>query len=190
MPIPTTSLRARAACSPVTRPRGRPDGGGDLHQRRVRRRSRPRQARRAGPRPDTGRASAARRARRGLCPVLGVTHLETLGYHDSGWTTGSTSHARTCSATCRWRSPWTGSSPSCALPARCHRDLRRHGGYNHPDHLQAHRVTVAAMGAPASRPSCTSRPARRRDWARLRELLGGRARCRRPGADADRGMRQ
>jgi LmbE family N-acetylglucosaminyl deacetylase len=46
-----------------------------------------------------------------------------------------------------------------------------HGGYNHPDHLQAHRITVAAVertGIPAKLYFIARR---RRDFQRLRETM-------------------
>ena len=45
------------------------------------------------------------------------------------------------------------------------------GGYNHPDHLQAHRITVAAYeetGIPAKLYFIARR---RRDWERMREIM-------------------
>lgn len=49
-----------------------------------------------------------------------------------------------------------------------------HGGYGHPDHVQAHRVTHAAVGLARRRPrlleSTMNRDAMRRQYQRLREL--------------------
>ena len=123
------------------------------------------------------------------CARLGVTHLELLGYHDSGMDTWE--YKSRPDAFC-----------NVALDVSAGRvaDLMRRyepdvvvtyddrGGYNHPDHLQAHRVTVAAAertGIPAKL-YLTARPAR--TWARLREVLAelGQEMPARPVPDEDR----
>ena len=123
------------------------------------------------------------------CARLGVTHLELLGYHDSGMDTWE--YKSRPDAFC-----------NVALDVSAGRvaDLMRRykpdvvvtyddrGGYNHPDHLQAHRVTVAAArrtGIPAKL-YLTARPAR--TWARLREVLAelGQETPARPVPDEDR----
>ena len=82
------------------------------------------------------------------CALLGVNHLELLGYRDSGM------------------DGWTGNSHSDAFAnvevdvaaARVVELMERYrpqvvvtydanGGYGHPDHIQAHRVTMAAVQA-------------------------------------------
>lgn len=82
------------------------------------------------------------------CAVLGISHLETLGYHDSGMM--------------GWRqntapgSFWT--TPVLEVAARLGALIERYqpqvvvtydanGFYGHPDHIQAHRATVAALEA-------------------------------------------
>ncbi len=106
------------------------------------------------------------------CARLGVTHLELLGYHDSGmddWEYKSRPDAF-CNV------PLDVSADRVAeLMRRYQPDVvvtyNDQGGYNHPDHLQAHRVTMAAVertGIPAKL-YLTARPAR--TWARLREVL-------------------
>ncbi|HEY2302477.1 MAG TPA: PIG-L family deacetylase [Acidimicrobiales bacterium] len=123
------------------------------------------------------------------CARLGVTHLELLGYHDSGMDTWE--YKSRPDAFC-----------NVALDVSAGRvaDLMRRyepdvvvtyddrGGYNHPDHLQAHRVAVAAAertGIPAKL-YLTARPAR--TWARLREVLAelGQEMPARPVPDEDR----
>jgi LmbE family N-acetylglucosaminyl deacetylase len=123
------------------------------------------------------------------CARLGVTHLELLGYHDSGMDTWE--YKSRPDAFC-----------NVALDVSAGRvaDLMRRyepdvvvtyddrGGYNHPDHLQAHRVAVAAAertGIPVKL-YLTARPAR--TWARLREVLAelGQEMPVRPVPDEDR----
>ena len=79
------------------------------------------------------------------CDVLGVTHLEMLGYRDSGmdgWPQNTADGAF-----------WT--IPVAQAAARLSRLMEHyqpqvvvtydeHGLYGHPDHIQAHRVTMAA----------------------------------------------
>jgi LmbE family N-acetylglucosaminyl deacetylase len=79
------------------------------------------------------------------CAILGVEHLELLGFHDSGmigwaendrsgsfWSTGVTEAA----------------APLVALMERYQPDVvvtyDANGFYGHPDHIQAHRITIAA----------------------------------------------
>ncbi len=87
------------------------------------------------------------------CAVLGVTHLELLGYRDSGmegwpqngadgsfWTTPvNTAAARLEELMARYR-------PQVVVT------YDERGFYGHPDHIQAHRITMAAAdstGIPA-----------------------------------------
>jgi LmbE family N-acetylglucosaminyl deacetylase len=92
-------------------------------------------------------AVAARRHQELLasCAVLGISHLELLGYRDSGmdgWPQNTADGAF-----------WT--VPVAEAAARLGALLERyqpqvvityddHGFYGHPDHIQAHRVTMAA----------------------------------------------
>ena len=80
--------------------------------------------------------------------LLGVTHLYKLGYHDSGmqgWTTNGDSEA------------FINADPESVI-CRLVKIIRRHcpevvvtydenGGYGHPDHIMAHRMSVAAIEA-------------------------------------------
>ncbi len=94
-----------------------------------------------------------RRELEASCDVLGVSHLEVLGYHDSGMEGWPQNDAPGSF----WRTP---------VPEAGHRlaDLMRryrpdvvvtydeNGFYGHPDHIQANRVTHAAIeecGIPA-----------------------------------------
>jgi LmbE family N-acetylglucosaminyl deacetylase len=105
------------------------------------------------------------------CAALGVSHLEMLGYKDSGmagWA-GNNEPAAFCNVPV--------DEPAAAVAEL----IRRHqpqvlitydanGGYGHPDHIQAHRVAMAAMGL-AGTVSKTYQTARgRRDAERLAEL--------------------
>jgi LmbE family N-acetylglucosaminyl deacetylase len=87
------------------------------------------------------------------CAALKVTHLEVLGYPDSGMMGWPTNDAD--------GSFWT--TPVPAAAARLGELIRRYepdvivtydenGFYGHPDHIQAHRITMAAVeltGSPA-----------------------------------------
>ena len=80
------------------------------------------------------------------CEVLGVSHLELLGYHDSGMMGWPQNDAPGSF----WQTP-------IAEPAARLADLMRkyrpqvvvtydeNGFYGHPDHIQAHRITHAAL---------------------------------------------
>lgn len=80
------------------------------------------------------------------CAVLGVTHLELLGYPDSGMMGWAQNDAP--------GSFWT--TPVDAAAARLGELIARYrpdvvvtydenGFYGHPDHIQAHRITMAAL---------------------------------------------
>jgi N-acetyl-1-D-myo-inositol-2-amino-2-deoxy-alpha-D-glucopyranoside deacetylase len=80
------------------------------------------------------------------CAALGVGHLELLGYHDSGmmgWPQNDAPEAF-------WRADVGEAADRLAgLMARYRPQVvvtyDEHGFYGHPDHIQAHRVTVAAI---------------------------------------------
>jgi LmbE family N-acetylglucosaminyl deacetylase len=85
--------------------------------------------------------------------VLGVTDLELLGYADSGmmgWATNAAPHAF-------WNTPVDAAAARLAALMRHYRPdvvvtYDENGFYGHPDHIQAHRVTMAAVhstGIPA-----------------------------------------
>jgi LmbE family N-acetylglucosaminyl deacetylase len=80
------------------------------------------------------------------CAVLGVSHLELLGYHDSGmmgWAQNDAPEAF-------WRAGVDEPARRLAGLMASYRPqvvvtYDANGFYGHPDHIQAHRVTVAAF---------------------------------------------
>jgi LmbE family N-acetylglucosaminyl deacetylase len=103
---------------------------------------------------------------------LGVAHLELLGYHDSGmadWRFKHDDHAFAnvplAESVGRLAGLFEQYRPDVVIT------YDDNGGYNHPDHLQAHRITVAAYeetGIPAKLYFIARR---RRDWERMREIM-------------------
>jgi LmbE family N-acetylglucosaminyl deacetylase len=80
------------------------------------------------------------------CEVLGVTHLEVLGYHDSGMMGWEQNDAPGSF----WSMPVDDAAePLVALMERYQPDVvvtyDDFGFYGHPDHIQAHRITMAAL---------------------------------------------
>src|SRR5688572_28378188 len=106
------------------------------------------------------------------CDALGVSDLELLGYHDSGMADWRHRHREDVFCSVDLEEPvgrlvtlFETYRPDVVVTY----DERR--GYNHPDHVQAHRITVAAVertGIP-SKLYFTAR--RRRDFGRIREIL-------------------
>ena len=82
------------------------------------------------------------------CEVLGVSHLELLGYHDSGmdgWPQNDASRSF-------WRTPVEEPAARLADLMRRYRPqvvvtYDENGFYGHPDHIQANRITLAAVKA-------------------------------------------
>jgi len=80
--------------------------------------------------------------------ILGVTHLEQLGYADSGmlgWPQNEAPHAF-------WNTPVAEAAQRLAELMRRYRPdvvvtYDEYGFYGHPDHIQAHRITMAAVEA-------------------------------------------
>ncbi len=80
------------------------------------------------------------------CEALKVTHLETLGYADSGmmgWTTNGAPGAF-------WNTPVAEAADRLTELIRRYRPdvvvtYDGNGFYGHPDHIQAHRITMAAI---------------------------------------------
>ena len=80
------------------------------------------------------------------CAVLKVSHTETLGYGDSGmmgWPANSAPGAF-------WTTPVAEAAERLAGIIRRYRPdvivtYDENGGYGHPDHIQTHRVTMAAL---------------------------------------------
>ena len=94
-----------------------------------------------------------RRELEASCDVLGVSHLELLGYHDSGmegWPQNDAPNSF-------WRTPVDEAARRLADLMRRYEPqvvvtYDEKGFYGHPDHIQAHRVTraaIAACGIPA-----------------------------------------
>ena len=87
-----------------------------------------------------------RRELEASCAALGVDHLELLGYHDSGmmgWPQNDADHAF-------WRADVGQAAERLAGLIERYRPqvvvtYDEHGFYGHPDHIQAHRITVAAV---------------------------------------------
>ncbi len=106
------------------------------------------------------------------CQQLGVTHLETLGYHDSGmpdWpykdeeevffnVPQEQSVGRLIELVERYR-------PDVIVT------YDDSGGYNHPDHVQAHRIAVEAFRRTGIAAKLYFIARRRRDWEKLRERM-------------------
>ncbi|MFF5173231.1 PIG-L family deacetylase [Micromonospora sp. NPDC000089] len=82
------------------------------------------------------------------CAVLKVSHLETLGYADSGmmgWATNDQPGAF-------WTTPVAEAAERLAELIRRYRPdvvvtYDENGFYGHPDHIQAHRITMAAVAS-------------------------------------------
>jgi LmbE family N-acetylglucosaminyl deacetylase len=85
------------------------------------------------------------------CRVLGVRHLEMLGYHDSGMAGWDSNNAAGAFATIPVD---VAAQPLSALVENYRPDVvvtyDDFGFYGHPDHIQAHRITVAAVQATGS----------------------------------------
>jgi LmbE family N-acetylglucosaminyl deacetylase len=87
------------------------------------------------------------------CEVLGVSHLELLGYHDSGMMGWPQNEAPGSF----WRTPVDEPADHLAGLLRAYQPqvvvtYDENGFYGHPDHIQANRITVAALemsGIPA-----------------------------------------
>jgi LmbE family N-acetylglucosaminyl deacetylase len=106
------------------------------------------------------------------CDHLGVSHLELLGYHDSGMPEWRHKH----------RDEVFCNVPVGESAARLVELFERYqpnvvvtyddnGGYNHPDHLQAHRITVAAVERTDLPAKLYLIARRRRDFERMWQLM-------------------
>ena len=106
------------------------------------------------------------------CTTLGVTHLEMLGYSDSGMPDWESKDR----AGVFWNVPIEESTDRLAKLYELYRPdvvvtYDEAGGYNHPDHVQASRITFAALQATGIPRKAYLIARRRRDWANLREIL-------------------
>ena len=91
-------------------------------------------------------AALRRQELKASCDILNVTHLEMLDYADSGMMGWATNDAPESF----WRTPVEQSAARLAeLMRRYEPDVvvtyDENGFYGHPDHIQANRVTVAAL---------------------------------------------
>ena len=82
------------------------------------------------------------------CEILGVTHLEMLGYRDSGMMGWPQNDA----AGSFWTTPVKAAARRLSKLIEHYRPqvvvtYDANGFYGHPDHIQAHRITVAALNA-------------------------------------------
>jgi LmbE family N-acetylglucosaminyl deacetylase len=80
------------------------------------------------------------------CAILGVTDLELLGYHDSGMMGWPQNDAEGCF----WNTPVAEAAGRLSELLERYRPqvvvtYDANGFYGHPDHIQAHRITVAAL---------------------------------------------
>ncbi|MBG0565833.1 PIG-L family deacetylase [Actinoplanes aureus] len=98
-------------------------------------------------------AAIRRRELEASCAALKVTHLEMLGYHDSGMMGWAANEAPRSF----WSTPVAEAAERLAGLIRHYRPdvvitYDQNGNYGHPDHIQANRVTMAAVelaGGPA-----------------------------------------
>ncbi|MFD8231461.1 PIG-L family deacetylase [Streptomyces sp. NPDC059696] len=91
-------------------------------------------------------ASMRRRELQASCDILKVGHLETLDYADSGMMGWPTNDAPGSF----WRTPVEEGAARLAELMRHYRPdvvvtYDENGFYGHPDHIQAHRITMAAL---------------------------------------------
>ena len=103
---------------------------------------------------------------------LGIAHLELLGYHDSGMADWRfKDHDHVFAAVPFEES--TGKLVDLFEHHRPHVVITYHdnGGYNHPDHLRAHHITVAACERTGIPSKLYFIARRRRDWEKMREAL-------------------
>ena len=104
--------------------------------------------------------------------TLGVTHLEMLGYHDSGMPDWE--YKDRADVFCNM--PIEESTERLVKLYEVYRPdvvvtYDEQGGYSHPDHVQASRLTMAALAATGIPRKAYLIARRRRDWANLREVL-------------------
>jgi LmbE family N-acetylglucosaminyl deacetylase len=108
------------------------------------------------------------------CAVLGVTHLEMLGYHDSGMAGWPQNDAPGSF----WSTPVDEAAARLAVLIEKYQPdvvvtYDDHGFYGHPDHIQAHRITVAALDAVGSTAKLYFPTIRRSGLGQFREALEG-----------------
>ena len=106
------------------------------------------------------------------CDILGVSALERLGYHDSGMPEWRHRHRDDvfCNVPIE-----VAADRLIALFEQYQPDVvatyADNGGYNHPDHLHAHHITVAAVERSRIPAKLYYIARRRRDFQRLRDAM-------------------
>jgi len=109
---------------------------------------------------------------REACDLLAVSHLELLGYHDSGMADWSDKDRG--EAFCNVPVP-VAAGRLVELFELYQPDVvvtyNEDGGYNHPDHIQAHRITVAAIDKSGTPAKLYFTARRRRDFERMRQVM-------------------
>lgn len=111
------------------------------------------------------------------CAVLGVDHLELLGYGDSGMMGWAQNEAPGSF----WSTPVDhGAARLAELIRRYQPDVvvtyDEYGFYGHPDHIQAHRITMAAVeatGTPAKVYWTTAPRSKMEEFGQIIRDLGG-----------------
>ncbi|MGD0440378.1 MAG: PIG-L family deacetylase [Acidimicrobiales bacterium] len=120
------------------------------------------------------------------CGILGVTHLELLGYRDSGmmgWPQNDASGSF-------WQTPVAAAAERLsALIELYHPEVivtyDANGFYGHPDHIQAHRVTLAAIEATPIPDKLYYPAIPKSAMAQFRETLGAAGLQQTDGAEED-----
>ncbi|MFG3224593.1 PIG-L family deacetylase [Kitasatospora sp. NPDC048194] len=122
---------------------------------------------------DPAAVAALRRAElRASCDVLKVGHLEMLDYADSGMMGWATNDAPGSF----WRTPVEEGAARLAELIRHYRPdvvvtYDENGFYGHPDHIQAHRITMAALAMTGTTPKVYWTTAPRSAMQRFGEVM-------------------
>src|SRR5207245_2990845 len=106
------------------------------------------------------------------CRVLGVRHLELLGYHDSGmmgWPSNQEAGAFFALPVEEAAAPLVTLMKRYTPDVVCTYD--DYGFYGHPDHIQAHRITMAALETTGSTAKVYFPAFRRSSMPAFRERL-------------------
>ena len=106
------------------------------------------------------------------CALLGVSNLELLGYHDSGMMGWSQNEAPESF----WQTPVERAAKDLARLIRRYRPqvivtYDENGFYGHPDHIQANRITLAALQTTDSVDKLYYPAIPRSAWAQFEEML-------------------
>ncbi|MEV5987540.1 PIG-L family deacetylase [Streptomyces sp. NPDC052051] len=113
-----------------------------------------------------------RRELEASCDILKVSHLETLDYADSGMMGWPTNDAPGSF----WQTPVEEGAARLAELMRRHRPdvvvtYDENGFYGHPDHIQANRITMAALTMTAQTPKVYWTTAPRSQMQRFGEIM-------------------